>query len=147
VVTNHHAFAEGGVTAMNVGLRFMAMSGTASNRRRGDNVMMTRMMVVDASRGGRRRTTAMMARLRRHGDGMVMAVMNPGLGGGGGQGEQSPDKRRGQGVPLDGDHAVFPVSATRHITTHARNCFNTMGTSPGKSSLINPGPNTSAAAA
>ena len=43
-------------------------------------------------------------------------------------------------------HGSLSCAFRRPAATHARSCFNTLGTRPGKSSLIRPGPNRSAQA-
>ena len=88
--------------------------------------------------------TMMGAGRRARGRGMAMVMVDRGLGWRGAQAERDPDDRDGQRVPDGGDHALHHGSRG---ATHARNCFNTMGTRPGKSSLIRPGPNDSAQAA
>ena len=84
--------------------------------------------------------------------GVMVMVMDRG-GGRLGQGDQAPGGESGQRAPDDDGHAEFPfIGDVRSSATHARklsplSCFNTMGTSPGKSSLIRPGPNASPQAA
>ena len=61
--------------------------------------------------------------------------------------------QRGQGYggrerrPDERCHDIILCPGRAIVTTHARNVFNTIGTRPGKSSLIRPGPNASAQAA
>ena len=89
-------------------------------------------MVAGRSRGGRRRG---------------MMVVDPRLGGRGGDRQQAPGCDQRERRPDERFHDSILCPARAIVTTHARNCFNTMGTSPGKSSLIRPGPNASAQAA
>ncbi len=84
----------------------------------------------------------------RRGDRVAVVMMNLGLGDRGGEDERRAKDEGGDRAARDIDHAVFPFSrAPRPPPPYPRNCFNTMGTRPGKSSLIRPGPNASAQAA
>lgn len=79
---------------------------------------------------------------------MVTVMMNRRSGGGGET--QRRQARRGQTDhgsgkgSKNGGHGSSRCAAARDRATHARNRFNTEGTSPGKSSLIRPTPNSSA---
>lgn len=85
---------------------------------------------------------------RRGGVGVVMVMMDLGLGDRDGEDQRRAEDDGGDRAARDFDHAVFPFPpAPGRPPPYPRNCFNTMGTRPGKSSLIRPGPNASAQAA
>jgi len=78
---------------------------------------MVMMMMMGSSQGGRPK------RERRRGNG---------------------DREEGGRGPWGAGHDVFPSHESLFQATRARNRFNTLGTSRGKSSLINPAPKASA---
>ena len=108
-------------------------------------------MVVDWRRASRAivaRSAAVGARVpvMNGGDDMMMMVVARH-----GQRRAGKDnRRRGEGDRDEGPggagHGVFPCES-RDQATRALSCFNTLGTSPGKSSLISPTPKSSAQAA
>jgi hypothetical protein len=114
VVAHHHALAQSGVAAMGVGQGFMVSAPVAHRLGREGAVMMAQVSTVRHSRRPRRRATVMamapvMSRRRGGGGGVMTSVMmDQGLGGRSGQGEQDPDKSHGQRGPDDGGHDAFP---------------------------------------
>ncbi len=106
----------------------MACRPPVSGDRRGDGAVVT---VMAARRHGRSMMMMMDARLDRRGR----------------ENQRGPGRHGRERCPDDSCHDSILCRGRDVETTHARNVFNTMGTSPGKSSLIRPGPNASAQAA
>jgi len=107
-------------------------------------------MVVDRRRASRAMVApapAVVTRVPVMNDGddmMMMVVARHGQRRAGKDNRRHPEGDRGEG-PGGVGHGVFPCES-RDQATRALSCFNTLGTSRGKSSLINPAPKVSAQA-
>ena len=134
---------------MKAAMTMMTPLGFAGDGRRPMSMVSAR----SAMAGDRRRQRTMMkvvapAGCRRLGlRRLMMMVADPGLGRRGDERQRSQGRGRRERRPDEGCHDSILCPWRANVTTQARNVFNTMGTSPGKSSLIRPGPNASAQAA
>ena len=125
-----------------------AMAAVAGSRRRRRSAPVVGGPVTPGDGRGDRAVVSVAVsgcdRMRR---GRMVTVVNPSLGWRDRQNQGHQGRDRREGYPDDRFHDSILCPGRGVVTTHARNCFNTMGMSPGKSSLIKPGPNASAQAA
>ena len=115
--------------------------------------MSTRRVTSGDGRGDGAVMAVMAAPCGRGSGGGVVMMMNARFRRGSGERERGPGRDRRERRPDETCHDSIlcpgraPICGRAVVTTHALNVFNTMGTSPGKSSLIRPGPKDSAQAA